>query len=92
MRMNTGPLGHAETGLVIQSAIEGLDSQQILARDLLINRCSLGAETATAYVKEIGVTQSSILKEVLACAENPLTAWQEFCTQMHRAYLERKVF
>lgn len=36
MKANKGPLGASETNLIIQSTIENLSPQQILARDELV--------------------------------------------------------
>lgn len=81
MRKNLGSLGHAETTLLIQGAIEELDPQQVLARDLLVERRILPADTATILVKAFGAPWSAILKEALATSEDPLSAVREHARQ-----------
>ena len=90
MKSNFGAASPGETTLTIQAGLEGLDPQQLLARDLLVERCAFSASGATKYVKKIGAPLSSILKEALALAEDPLLAYQEFGSQVHTAFPQRQ--
>ena len=65
MRQNRSSLGHAEITLLIQGRIEALDPQQVLARDLLMEKLDIPLEPATQIVREIGALAAAALRVVL---------------------------
>ncbi len=65
MTQNSSSLRAAETVLVIQSEIEDLDPQQVLARDLLVEKGVFDRHVATETVKRIGGERSAVLKQLL---------------------------
>lgn len=78
VRLNRAPLGAGETSLIIQARIEEMNPQQVLARDLLVDRCGHTFESATSYVREIGSEQSVVLVDVIKSANDPTHAAFQF--------------
>ncbi len=79
----------SETSLVIQAKLEGLAIQQLLARDLLVDRCGISRLNATDHVKELSADAVVLLKEVLQKAENPVRAFDDFRVALAREIQER---
>ena len=65
MAQKGSTLRASETALVIQGSIEDLDPQQVLARDLLVEKGVFDRDVATETVKRIGGERSAILKRLL---------------------------
>jgi hypothetical protein len=65
MAQNSSSLRASETTLVIQGSIEDLNPQQVLARDLLVEKGVFDRHVATETVKRIGGERSAALKRLL---------------------------
>ncbi len=83
MTPGTHALCPHETTLVIQAAIEGLDPQQVLARDLLVQHDLECYSAATDCVHFLGPVLSAELKEILESAKSPVKAYEAFNTELH---------
>jgi hypothetical protein len=78
MKQNLASPGPTETSLIIQACIEGLNPQQVLARDLLVKFLLEDHDDATEYVERIGIELSAVLKEVLVMAADVRDAYITF--------------
>lgn len=78
MKANRGPLTPAETALILQGTVEGLNPQQVLARDLLVEHLLEELVDADEYVRRVGPELSATLKETLACAVDVCKAYYQF--------------
>jgi len=85
LKRNRAPLGVGETSFLIQAQIEGMNPQQVWARDLLVDRCGHNFESATSYVREIGPEQATVLRGVIESAEDPTHAAFQFSAVLVRS-------
>lgn len=78
MKQDVVRLGPQETNWEVQATDERIDRQQLLARNLLVEKAGMSMEEATTYVEEIGTRVSTTLKVLLQESSDPMKHFRDF--------------